>query len=145
MFTFILTCSFSLYEWSQDASSYSVCWPFSDNVIPNIRIIFFVHANPCAYIALLIPKKCGSHGNYVFEIIYICILYFLFYFQCIYYGLKIAFPVQYVLWQLSTFMSYEQKTNKQIYKLNLEQFSTFNWVYFFFWGGGGCSYISVYC
>ncbi len=72
--------------------------------------MFFVHANPCAYIAFLIAIKCGSHGDYVFEIMYICILYI--YFQCIYYGLKIAFPVQYVLRQLSTFMSYEQKIKK---------------------------------
>ncbi len=35
----------------------------SQMMIPNIRIMFFVHANPCAYIALLIAIKCGSHGD----------------------------------------------------------------------------------
>ncbi len=61
--------------------AHAVCWPVSDDVIPNIRIMFFVHANPCAYIAFLIAIKCGSHGDYVFEIMYICILYISFLFN----------------------------------------------------------------
>ncbi len=57
-----------------------------------------------AYIALLIAIKSGSHGDCSWNYLYFYSLY-LFCFQCIYYDLKIAFPVQYVLLQLSTFMS----------------------------------------